>query len=228
MIKTSPDDGLLDAYDYADDAALQTALHGRDKADIKRIYIYGADVNHYGRRLLAHQNRVAKDGANFLRHLGYSDRAARNFRAAMLFHDIGKINEIYKPALWTLEDRPTSEQKHLQRRHARLGADMFEGYMKLKTLTRHPHYEVRYALTRYHHERMDRHGPEGIDVMTLPRFVQISCIVDAYDGDRIWRPHQDHQRTPQETLERMTDPQGKYKGAFDATLLAAYIEMKMK
>jgi hypothetical protein len=56
--------------------------------------------------------------------------------------------------------------------------------------------------------------------------VQVSCIVDAYDGDRIWRPHQARQRTPEETLARMADPEGKYAGAFTAELVKAYAAMK--
>lgn len=228
MKPPSPD--TLELYDYADDALLRLHLHGRDRADIRRVMLYGRDVNRFGRRMMAHQNRVARDGADFLRFLGYGERAARNFRAAMMLHDIGKIHPDYDPALWMLDDRPDPVQKALQKRHARYGAEMLEDFARaLPDLAEHPHIGVRYALTRYHHERLDGRGPEGLDAAALPEYVQVACIVDAYDGDLIPRPHQKEKRTPAQALRRMAgrdDPHGKYDGAFDARLLARYTEMK--
>lgn len=178
----------------------------------------------------AHQNRVSKDGEGFLLYLGYSAQAASNFRAAMLFHDIGKTYRLYEPKFWTLEDRPTKEQKSLQRRHARFGAQMWANYANdYEDLANHPHFIVRHAVTLYHHEREDTNGPEATNVTELPIFVQASCIVDAYDGDMIYRPHQSHKRTPREALERLqgvNDPKKKYTGAFDQELLEKYVTYK--
>jgi len=218
---SDPDDSLLDAYNYAADALLGARLHAADIAATKMMNTYGGT---FGPRMVEHQKRVADDGANFLRHLGYSDQAAKNFQAAMLFHDIGKTHPSYDPASWLLDDRPTAKQKAARVLHARLGAEMFA--KEYSNLQEHPHFTVRHAVTLYHHERLDGTGPEKRNASTLPRFVQISCIVDAYDGDRIPRPHQERQRTPLEALERMADPHGKYKGAFDADLLASYTAMK--
>lgn len=219
------DKAVLDDYSYSGDPALM-ALRERDRCDLRRMMAYGRGINSFGLRLVAHQNRVARDGAALLRYLGYSEQAAFNFRAAMLFHDIGKINEIYKAAIWTLKNRPTAVQKAQQKRHARLGAEMFA--QSCPELQEHPHFRLRHDLTLYHHERLDGKGPEGIDASTLPVHVQVSCIVDAYDGDRIWRPHQQKRRTPQEALRRMAcmDGMDKYLGAFNKDLLQSYIRMK--
>ena len=182
----------------------------------------------FGRQAVSHQNRMGKEGAKFLRHLGFGARAARNFRFAAALHDIGKIDPFYDPALWTLEDRPTPEQKALQKLHARLGAEWLEKLAEgMPGLRDHPHFAVRHAITLYHHERADGRGPEGVEAASLPLFVQVACIVDAYDGDLIPRPHQASRRTPREELARLqgrgTD---KYDGAFDPQLLAAFVAMK--
>lgn len=223
-------DKLLDIYDYADDPVLQKHLHAWDKVHMGAMMSYGRGVTGFGKQMMAHQNRTAHDGANFLRYIGFSERAAKNFRAAMLFHDIGKTHSSYNPMIWALYDRPTPAEKALQKKHARLGADMFESLAKkAPELISHPHFAVRHAVTLYHHERIDGAGPEGKIATSLPVFVQVSCIVDAYDGDRIQRPHQEKRRTPEEALLRLAgtdDPQQKYAGAFSGRLISQYLEYK--
>lgn len=222
-------DKLLDSYDYASDPLLQKCLHAWDRVHVGAMMSY-APVSGFGKQMMAHQNRTAHDGANFLRFLGFSERAARNFRASMLFHDIGKTHSTYNPSIWSLFERPTPEEKALQKRHARLGADMFESQARrTPELLKHPHFKVRHAVTLYHHERVDGTGPEGTIATGLPVFVQVSCIVDAYDGDRIYRPHQERRRTSKEALLRLAgidDPKKKYVGAFGGRLIGQYLEFK--
>lgn len=225
-------DNLLDQYDYASDPVLAAHLHAADRARIASMMRFTRGVSGFGAQMTAHQNRVAKDGARFLLFLGFSARAARNYRAALLFHDMGKNHALYSPATWMKNDRPTPADRALMRRHARLGADMLDDYVAAHPgLKDHPHIRVRYAVTRYHHERADFKGPEKIDIRTMPTFVQAACLVDAFDGDLIPRPHQDHQRTPAEELRRLQgwdDPYEKYVGAFDPALLQEFVKMKQQ
>lgn len=229
---TAESDQLLDQYDYASDPALTAYLHDADRAWLRAMMGYGRCINGFGRQMCAHQNRVARDGARFLKFLGYSDRAARNYRAALLFHDMGKIDPQYSPAIWMQKERPAPEEKALMRQHARKGADMLDAHVAAHpALENHPHILVRYAVTRYHHERADKKGPEHIDVRTLPRFVQASCLVDAYDGDMIARPHQGEPRTPSMELRRLQgldDPHEKYIGAFETALVKQFVTMKQQ
>lgn len=224
------DDKLLDQYEYATDVVLRTHLHEKDRARIAAMLSYARGINSFGLQMTAHQNRVAHSGACFLKYLGYSDRAARNYRAALLFHDMGKTHESYDPRIWMKTGRPTPEEKAHMRKHARLGADMLMDITHvLPTLHDHPHVLVRYAVTRYHHERIDCAGPEGINISTLPVFVQASCIVDAYDGDMIARPHQTHRRTPREALRRLMaqdETDSKYAGAFNKDLIQKFVTMQ--
>jgi HD-GYP domain-containing protein (c-di-GMP phosphodiesterase class II) len=223
-------DTLLDQYDYASDPVLQKYLHAWDRVYIGAIMTYARGIGDFGMQMMAHQNRVSHDGARFLKYLGFSDRAARNYRAAMLFHDMGKTHPTYNPMIWMLYERPSKEEKVLQKKHARLGANMVQSLTERHPeLRNHPHIQVRHAVTLYHHERIDGNGPEQFMADRLPVFAQISCIVDAYDGDMIPRPHQEHQRTPKEALRRMMgldDPSKKYSGAFSGKLLQQYVKMK--
>lgn len=224
------DDKLLDQYDYATDDTLRAYLHAPDHARIAAMLGYARGISPFGIQMTAHQNRVAKDGARFLKHLGYSDRAAHNYRAALLFHDMGKTHDSYDPRTWMKTDRPTPDEKAQMRKHARLGADMLTELAQAHPALRdHPHILMRHAVTLYHHERIDGTGPEALDVSTLPVFVQASCIVDAYDGDMIMRPHQTHRRTPREALRRLMaldDADSKYANAFNKDLLKEYATMK--
>ena len=215
---------LLDAYSYADDQELQKSLHAWDRVYIDAMLSYDAGVSGFGKQMMAHQNRVSKLGKEFLLYLGYSERAAHNFRAAMLFHDIGKTHSSYNPLIWNLYDRPTPEEKRLQKRHARLGADMWQGFARRHNFLNHPHASIRHAVTLYHHERCDRNGPENENLERLPVYVQVSCLVDTFDGDQIYRPHQESKRTPQEALKRMLgyDGQQKYQGAFPYRIMQRF------
>ena len=197
-------DPLLDKYDYATDPLLIKYLHKWDRVYMGAMMNYASSTNGFGKQMMAHQNRASHDGARFLKYLGYSDRAAKNFRAAMLFHDMGKTHPSYNPMIWVLSERPTEAEKEQQKKHAHLGADMAQSLIdRCPELKNHPHMQVRHSVTLYHHERIDGQGPEHFMADRLPLFAQISCIVDAYDGDLIPRPHQKQQRTPHEALRRM-------------------------
>lgn len=223
-------DPLLDKYDYATDPLLMKYLHKWDRVYMGAMMSYAGGIGGFGMQMMAHQNRVAHDGARFLKYMGYSDRAARNFRAAMLFHDMGKTHPTYNPMIWVLFERPSEDEKEHQKKHARLGAGMVQSLIdRCPELKNHPHMQVRHSVTLYHHERVDGRGPEHFMADRLPLFAQVSCIVDAYDGDLIPRPHQQRQRTPREALRRMMvldDQDRKYAGAFNIRLLQQFVKMK--
>ncbi|QQG35680.1 MAG: hypothetical protein HYS17_09175 [Micavibrio aeruginosavorus] len=223
-------DTLLDQYDYASDPVLKKHLHAWDRVYIGAMMSYASGIGTFGRQMMAHQNRASHDGARFLKYLGFSDRAAYNFRAAMMFHDIGKTHPTYNPMIWMIYERPSPEEKALQKRHASLGTGMLQSMVERNpALKNHPHIQVRHAVTLYHHERIDGNGPEHYMADRLPTFAQVACLVDAYDGDLIFRPHQDRQRTPRDVLRRMMaldDPAKKYAGAFSGKLLQKYVKMK--
>ncbi len=220
-------DRLIESYGYDRDFGERFAPYEKKLWDRQRNF--GDGVNNYGRQMIAHSVRVAYEGANFMRFIGFSDRACANFEAAMKFHDLGKTHDCYDPGIWTLPNRPTPEQREDKRRHARLGVEVLDEVLAdAPELAMHPHIILMKALMVYHHERADGNGPEGMKRENMPLAVQASCIVDAYDGDRMRRPHQTHQRTPGEALERMAAMNGedKYAGAFDRDMIWAYARIK--
>ena len=224
-------DTALDSYDYATDPILKEKWHSWDRVYIDAMMSYESQISKFGLQMMAHQNRTSKLGADFLRFLDFSDQAAKNFRAAMLFHDIGKTHSTYNPAIWSLAERPTPAERAVKRKHAKLGGEMMETFARERGLLSHPHFKVRHAVTRYHHERADNQGPDQLGAAYLPVFVQVSCLVDAYDGDRIKRPHQPRQRTHREAIRRMMSMDGhdKYLGAFHTPLLnkfAKFLQQK--
>ena len=77
-----------------------------------------------------------------------------------------------------------------------------------------------------HHERVDGTGYEKLDGHTLGRLIKAICIIDAYDGDMIHRPHQLKKRTPKEALERLKNGK-KYEDAFDQEILERFIDFQM-
>ena len=121
-------ESLLDEYEYAEHPLLQEKLHAWDRVSIAAMLSYASGVSSFGMQMMASQNRVAKYGRDFMLSLGYSERAAKNFRAAMMFHDIGKTHTSFDPSIWTTEGRPTPEEKEQRRKHAWLGADMFQEF----------------------------------------------------------------------------------------------------
>ncbi len=222
------DDTLLEKYDYSSDIKLKEHFHAWDEKIRQEIMNY-APMSSYGRILMSHLVRVSREGANFLRILGFGDVAANNFKAALLFHDLGKIHPFYEPGIWSIKNQPTKEQRVLKKKESGLGAEMLKSFAEKYGLIEHPHIKVRHAVTLYHHERINGQGTEKVDASMLPVFVQAACIVDTYDGDLIYRPHQSRPRTPSEALLRMLGDEksdGKYTGAFNRDLLLRYIRMK--
>ncbi len=197
------------------------------------ITSYDAHGAQYGEKQLApHLSRISDDGATFLLYLGYPENVVANFNDAYRLSDIGKIDKRYNPEIWSLPHRPTDEERILKRKHTEWAPDVIQTYTNGNEIVQnHPHVNhVIPALSLYHHERLDSKGPFGLPAGNMGVVMQVACIVDAYDGDRIQRPHQPAQRTPKEALDRMgaKGADSKYDGAFDADLLDAYRQFKLK
>jgi hypothetical protein len=61
----------------------------------------------------------------------------------------------------------------------------------------------------------------------MGKVIKMICIIDAFDGDMIHRPHQPAERTPKEALERLKNSD-KYKGAFDEDILNRFIDFTLR
>ena len=217
-------DKLLENYDYRNDRILKSYFHPIAENLWEDIKHY--DDDEYGQVLAAHLKRTSKLAEQFLvEKLGFSKTAGHNFFEANLFQDLGKIHPEYDPAIWNLPHRPTEEERLEKRKHVARGADLIEDALEAESLAlnTHDHIYVIKAIQMYHHERIDGTGRYKLTGDIMGNALKAICIIDAFDGDMIKRPHQPSKRTPEETLDRMQNDE-KYAGAFDADILKAFID----
>lgn len=229
-------DQLIESYDYQNDPLLSQEFRVLEEKLWLRIHNYAFDINSYGPKLAGHLRRVSQDGHEFLTNvLGFSEKAANNFHAANLFHDLGKTHNAYNPDIWDLPHRPTDEERAEKRLHTRRGTEIFLQEIEALPLEvqNHPHLKVVIpALQLFHHERINGAGYEGRKESEMGKLIRALCIVDCKDGDLVMRGHHMNKRTEKEALLRMKglsdyDGNAKYAGAF-CSMLDDYIHYREK
>ncbi len=223
-------DTLIESYDIDQDALLTgefTPIHERLWHFIES---YADNVNEYGGVMCQHLQRTSAMGQAFMvQELGFSEKAGRNFYDANLLHDLGKCHPCYDPNIWQTPHRPTPEEREEKREHTRLGVEYLDMAMTHSTeeLQEHAHVRIIKSLQQHHHERMDGSGYEGKYGDSLGVLIKMICIIDAFDGDMIHRPHQPDKRTPKEALDRLKAGK-KYEGAFDEKILDRFIDFTLR
>lgn len=222
-------DDLIDTYDVQDDTVLNTHFSPIQKLLWQNIENYGTGVNEYGEVLSAHLKRTSTVGMTFLTEaLGFSAKAGRNFYEANLFQDLGKLHPAYDVGIWSLPHRPTKAERQEKRLHAARGAELIDQALEdaPTTLRNHPHIQIIKAIQLYHHERVDGTGQFGLKKDNMGQVIKAICIIDAFDGDMIHRPHQPAKRSPEKALKRLKEAK-KYQGAFDKALLQRFIDFQL-
>lgn len=220
-------DTLIETYHF-DDEILEKYFKPIGDQLWQRIRKYGANVNEYGATMSSHLKRTAIIGQKFLTtELGFSQAAGWNFFYANLLHDLGKVHPNFAPEIWQTPHRPTPAERIEKRAHTQLGVELLDLSLihAPEDLQEHPHVTITKALQLYHHERMDGEGYEGQNPDKLGTVIKALCIIDAFDGDMVHRPHQQAKRRPAEALERMKHGE-KYHGAFDPEILDQFIDFQ--
>lgn len=219
---------LIESYDVTDDAILNDHFKDIESTLWSHIEDYGAEINDYGQIVSKHLQRTSAIGAEFIKTLGFSERAAQNFYKANLLHDLGKTHPCYDPNIWRTPHRPTQQEREEKREHTRLGVELIDlAIIKCpEELQTHPHIQLIHNLQLLHHERVDGSGYEGLKENEQCTIIKAICIIDAYDGDMIHRPHQPMKRTEEEALNRLKTGE-KYQNAFDADILAQFIDFTL-
>lgn len=221
-------DALIETYHFNDEI-LENHFKPVGDALWMRIRQYGQSANDYGAVLSKHLKRTSAIAQQFLHNeLGFSEAASWNFFYANLLHDVGKTHPNFKPEIWQTPHRPTQIEREEKRAHTRLGVELLDLTMinTPEEVQTHPHTIITKALQLHHHERMDGNGYEGENPDALGTVIKAICIIDAFDGDMVHRPHQKAQRRPEEALERMKHSD-KYKGAFDPNMLDQFIDFQL-
>src|SRR5688572_23460903 len=124
-------DNLIDSYDYESDPVLRAHFRKIEESLWSMTEHYGEGVNEFGPQMAAHLRRTSLDGMKFMvDELGFSQRAGRNFHAANMFQDLGKIHPAYDPAIWALPNRPTEEERAEKKKHPARGVEVFAAALK--------------------------------------------------------------------------------------------------
>jgi len=213
-------DRLIESYDVQNDLILHQHWKKIEQQLWQQIKSYDLDAHQYGTVLSQHLIRTSAIGMEFLKAvLGFSDKAAGNFYDANLLQDLGKIHPAYDVGIWSLPHRPTEKERLEKRLHTVRGNEMIDQALEgaSDALKNHPHIQVIKAIQLYHHEKTDDR---------LGQVLKAICIIDAFDGDMIHRPHQPAKRTPEEALTRLQSAE-KYHKAFDADILQRFIDFQM-
>lgn len=222
-------DVLIESYDSERDDILSQSFNNIASALFQKIEKYGQDTNQYGQIVSDHLIRTSELGKKFLvERLDFSEIAGRNFYNANLLQDLGKTHFSYSPEIWRTKNRPTKEERLKKREHTLLGVELLDMAISKSpdALQQHPHIQVTKAIQRYHHERIDGTGYESVHGDDMGTVIKAVCIIDAFDGDMIHRPHQPKQRTPEEALDRLKNGE-KYQGAFDKDILEQFIDFTL-
>jgi HD-GYP domain-containing protein (c-di-GMP phosphodiesterase class II) len=223
-------DELINSYDVDQEALIQEEFAPIHDRLWHLIENYADHINEYGGVMCKHLQRTSAIGQAFMtQELGYSDVAGRNFYDANLLHDLGKCHPCYDPNIWQTPHRPTAEEREEKREHTRLGVEYLDLTLSHSSdeLQMHPHIELMKSLQLHHHERIDGNGYEGYKGEEMSTLIKMICIIDAFDGDMIHRPHQPAERTPKEALNRMKNSD-KYDGAFDPEILDRFIDFTLR
>lgn len=216
-------DRVIDSYDYETDPILKKHFRPIEDMLWSAIEHYGAGVNDIGLQFAGHLRRTSLDGMKFLiDELGFSERAGRNFHAANLFQDLGKIHPAFDPMIWNLPHRPTNEERAEKLKHTTRGPEVLAAALDHahapEDLRRHPHIAIVIpAIQTFHHERVNGTGAFGRKGTEMGQVIKAVCIVDAKDGDMIQRGHHSLRRNEKEALMRLRTAE-KYQGAFDDML----------
>ncbi len=225
-------DVLIESYDYENDPILQKHFRPIEAMLWEGIETYAVDINNFGAQMADHLRRTSLDVMKFMvEELGFSEKAGKNFHAANLFQDLGKIHPCYDPHIWDLPHRPTEDERVEKRKHTTRGAKLLEAIIEKapQELKDHPHVKtIIPTIQIFHHEHVDGTGLYKKNGNELGLIIKAICIADAKDGDMIRRGHHNFHRSEAQALFRLKglpeyDKQGKYIGAFDQELLNKYI-----
>ncbi|MBP1990390.1 HD-GYP domain-containing protein [Paenibacillus eucommiae] len=143
--------------------------------------------------------------------IGLDDEQLEQLKMSALLHDVGKIgipdSILFKPG------RLTELEFEIIRKHPTIGYELLKGLP-----------EIDYALpvARWHHERLDGTGyPDGLSGDSIPLWVRIVTIADAFDAMTSHRVYQESM-----PLEKVKEQMQLYAGKqFDEQLTAIFLEI---
>lgn len=164
-----------------------------------------------------HTTNVANLALDLAYQLKLDETKRFQLYIAALLHDIGKMH--IPDRLLTSEKKYSHEEYLLIKRHANKSAEMAKvmvsGISKLKNVS---------EIIKYHHEKYDGSGYEGLKGETIPFLSRILTICDATDAMLSYRGYK-RSKSKQSTIKELESCSGNH---FDPTLVKAMISVLRK
>lgn len=168
--------------------------------------------------VVMHEMRVAASARALAEASGMAGRELDVFTEAVRFHDVGKIK--IDRAILRKPGRLDDGERAAMQTHAARGAAMLEQL---------PHLPAVFAeVARYHHERWDGLGYEGLSGEAIPFAARVCAIADVHDALVAERDYKSGM-PEHEALALMTrDVPGPALGrdAFDPELLRRFVAIR--
>jgi len=164
-----------------------------------------------------HSSGVARNAVALAKNLRLEDYEVEELREAAILHDIGKLaipdSILRKPGKLDPDEMAVMKQ-HAMAGYRLLGEDAPRAVREV---------------ARFHHERYDGHGYEGLKGENIPLYARIVCIADVLDA---LTQERDYKRgMPEEdALIAMTNDvpsPGFGRRGFDPFLLRRFVSMRL-
>jgi len=169
--------------------------------------------------LTGHSERVAFTTRAIARAAGYDRPVVEMMTVAARFHDVGKLR--IDPALMRKPGRFDDDERREMERHASHGHIILSRIDGID--------DMFLDAAKYHHERYDGMGYEGLageDIPLVARVVAIADVHDALVAKRVYK-----EAMPEsEVLVMMTRDApgpGMGRGAFDPALLRTFVAVRL-
>lgn len=164
-----------------------------------------------------HASAVARNAVALAADLGFSNGEIEELQAAAVWHDIGKL--AIPEGLLKKPGKLAPEEMAAMKRHA------MAGYLLLGSEAPQPMREV----ARYHHERYDGNGYEGLKGEAIPlyaRIVNIADVLDALVQERDYKKGMPEEDALIVMTSDIPSP-GFGRRAFDPFLLRRFVSMRL-
>lgn len=159
-----------------------------------------------------HGRRVGRIAGLVAERVGVPLDEARQIAAAAALHDIGKVG--VPDYLLTKTGRLEAGEYEILKTHTTIGAKILSGF-------NFPILQVAQVVARYHHERWDGKGYEGLKGDEIPLAARITALADACDVMLSGRPYQDAMSVA-DLVAEIRKQRGRH---FDPDLVNAFVDL---
>lgn len=225
-------DHIIANYNSEIDRCLATELTALEERLWARICRFESQIDP-DTDLTQHLQRISRNGAHFLKHLGFSAKVAENFRRACLFSKLGYLHQdnahkgFGSTGPVTINDQKTARM--LADHGREILADAIAGLSG--DCQTHPHIRVVIpALMQFHHECINGCGPFERTGTDMGIVIRVMVIADSHERQFCSHIGGTIPETPIEAIDYMcgANSTSVNQNIFDRKLLEAYARFQAR